>query len=387
MAVVVRSYKGDTTGKRWEVDIRFTWPQDGTPFRRRYKSPCRTEKASEEWGEKKQAGLLTRGPARPAPPAAPRARIKDITERYFELLAAERKKPNTIRVYRAMFRTHLLPLFGERYLDEIGEPDFLALKLRLKKQKPSSVNQKLIGFSGLLKAAQAWGYRGPVPTLGLLPGGEQKEIEIYEPAEYERLLEASKGLDHTTYCTVLLGGEAGLRPSETAALRREDVDLKAKVIRIRHNFSDRQEVGPKTLKGRRTIELTARLAEALQVQLAAHTRPRVLVQADGSNFYRDDLAWRVSRAEAKANLSRPQAGKAKAALHRLRHTFGSRLAIAGATAKEIAELMGHKSIAETERYLHLAKAYRGRAIQLLEPQAPSGDSLETREEKERPTVH
>jgi integrase len=382
MAVVVRPYKGDTTGKRWEVDIRFDWPQDGTPFRRRFKSPCRSEKASEEWGEKKQAGLLARGPERPAPPTPPRTLLKDLGARYLEHLVAERKKPATIRNHRSMLRAHILPELGERPVAELGEQDVLALKLRLKNHRPGSANQLLICLSRVLQAAQLWGLRGPVPNLGLLPGGDPKEIEVYEPDDFERLLEAAKELDLTTYCTVLLGGEAGLRPSETAALRREDVDLKAKTLRVSRNFSARVETSPKTPKGRRTIELTARLAEALKVQLASHACPRVLVNAEGKNFFYQDLAWRVAKAEAKVGLRvRP-----KAALHRLRHTFGSRLAIAGATAKEIAELMGHKSIKETERYLHLARAYRGRAIRLLEPPAVSGDSLETGEAKERPTA-
>ena len=52
-------------------------------------------------------------------------------------------------------------------------------------------------------------------------------------------------------------------------------------------------------------------------------------------------------------------------VHILRHTFCSRLAMSGATTKEIQELAGHQSITTTERYMHLAKGRRGRAIALL----------------------
>lgn len=41
------------------------------------------------------------------------------------------------------------------------------------------------------------------------------------------------------------------------------------------------------------------------------------------------------------------------ALHSLRHTFASWLAIPGVPLRRIQELLGHKSIVTTERYSHL----------------------------------
>jgi hypothetical protein len=64
MAVKVRPYRGDTTGKAWEVDIAFDWLETGEPYRSRFKSLCSSERASLEWGEKKQAGSLRQGPKR-----------------------------------------------------------------------------------------------------------------------------------------------------------------------------------------------------------------------------------------------------------------------------------------------------------------------------------
>jgi len=42
--------------------------------------------------------------------------------------------------------------------------------------------------------------------------------------------------------------------------------------------------------------------------------------------------------------------------HTLRHTFASRLVMAGVGLKEVQELMGHKTITMTARYAHLAPA-------------------------------
>ncbi|MFL5345758.1 MAG: tyrosine-type recombinase/integrase [Hyalangium sp.] len=67
------------------------------------------------------------------------------------------------------------------------------------------------------------------------------------------------------------------------------------------------------------------------------------------------------------------------ALHVLRHTFCSRLAMRGAPAKAIQELAGHENLSTTQRYMHLSPAAKDAAISLLDEAASriSGDILET----------
>ena len=51
----------------------------------------------------------------------------------------------------------------------------------------------------------------------------------------------------------------------------------------------------------------------------------------------------------------------------LRHTFASRLAMAGVDLRTVAELMGHKTIQMTMRYVHLAPAHNLAAVERLIP--------------------
>lgn len=51
--------------------------------------------------------------------------------------------------------------------------------------------------------------------------------------------------------------------------------------------------------------------------------------------------------------------------HDLRHTFASRLIMAGADLKSVQELMGHKTITLTMKYAHLSPGHRMAAVQLL----------------------
>jgi site-specific recombinase XerD len=71
----------------------------------------------------------------------------------------------------------------------------------------------------------------------------------------------------------------------------------------------------------------------------------------------------------------------------LRHTFCSRLAIAGAPGKAIQELAAHVTLTTTQRYMHLSPAAKDAAIKLLEKPLELGDMLETtRGLSERPRV-
>jgi len=59
--------------------------------------------------------------------------------------------------------------------------------------------------------------------------------------------------------------------------------------------------------------------------------------------------------------------------HILRHTFASRLVMAGVDLKTVQELMGHKTIAMTARYSHLSPGHLKSAINKLDaaPKKPA----------------
>jgi integrase len=65
--------------------------------------------------------------------------------------------------------------------------------------------------------------------------------------------------------------------------------------------------------------------------------------------------------------------------HDLRHTFASRLAMAGVPIRTIADLMGHSEIQTTARYAHLAPGYLAEAVErLATPVAvPEGGQTDT----------
>jgi site-specific recombinase XerD len=66
--------------------------------------------------------------------------------------------------------------------------------------------------------------------------------------------------------------------------------------------------------------------------------------------------------------------------HDLRHTFASRLIMAGVDLRTVQELMGHKTITMTLRYSHLSPTHQREAVQRLsqdshQPQSGLGESV------------
>jgi integrase len=67
--------------------------------------------------------------------------------------------------------------------------------------------------------------------------------------------------------------------------------------------------------------------------------------------------------------------------HDLRHTFGSRLGMAGQDLKTIMEIMGHKSPRTAMRYQHPAPDHKLRAVKILDSYAGKHKSAEVLEFK------
>ncbi|HZI16866.1 MAG TPA: tyrosine-type recombinase/integrase [Myxococcus sp.] len=112
------------------------------------------------------------------------------------------------------------------------------------------------------------------------------------------------------------------------------------------------------------------------IEKVASSRCGHLWRADGHPKMTQVLLnkW-MSRIQRLAGL------KVTGGIHILRHTFCSRLAMAGAPAKAIQELAGHQNLSTTQRYMHLSPAAKSAAIRMLEgtkQEAQNGDGLETK---------
>jgi integrase len=152
-----------------------------------------------------------------------------------------------------------------------------------------------------------------------------------------------------------------------------DIDYQRNYIHIQRSDWEGHLTTPKSGRSRK-IDVTERLRAALKK--ARHLRgDRVLWRDDGfPKVTQVLLAKWMSRGQDLAGV------EVTGGIHILRHTFCSRLAMAGAPALAIKELAGHQSLATTQRYMHLSPKAKESAVKLLEGvrfDRTPGDIMET----------
>lgn len=180
------------------------------------------------------------------------------------------------------------------------------------------------------------------------------------PDEERRLLEVA---DPTLRALLILALDTGMRMGEMLALRVGDVDPAAGALRLRGATT-------KSSKTRDLPLLTQRVRDVLAwLQRGADGQPRppmapLILNAAGAPLRDFRYAWSVARLRAygftpcfsRDNVglvpeSRRQIASIDLHWHDLRHEFACRLDDRGVALGRIQRLLGHASIATTERYL------------------------------------
>ena len=183
--------------------------------------------------------------------------------------------------------------------------------------------------------------------------GEHRKSRLpdyLEPDELDALLAAAPPV-HRLY--FLLCARAGLRASEAAALRDEDIIWRDGEPAILHVI------------GKGDKEALLPLAPSLRCSLPVFTQPGqrgwLFSGYKGKHLTRGAASfWLLADAE-RAGIPRR-----KAHIHSLRHSFATHLLRAGVDLVTIRELMRHASLASTQIYLHVSPERLQGAVDLLD---------------------
>jgi integrase len=171
---------------------------------------------------------------------------------------------------------------------------------------------------------------------------------------------------HQSTCVYRPRPSAGLRRGEVIGLEWNDLDMKRGEITVQRAVYRGVANTPKGGKTR-TVPMTVQLRAALQGHrhLAG---PRVLVAATDEGIR--SAMERLTRAARLPAGTRMKRGKEvprwRGLYHKLRHTFCTRLAMAGVPPRTIQALAGHESIETTMRYMHVAESAPAAAIAALD---------------------
>jgi integrase len=272
-------------------------------------------------------------------------------------------KPSAIRSYEAALRLRVLPELGAARLSDIRRVDVqdLADRLLVVGLDPSTIRNALMPLRAVYRRALSRSEVAVNPTAGLeLPAVRGRRDRIASPTEAAALIAALSERDRPLWATAMY---AGLRRGELAALRWEDLNLAAGVIRVERSWDVRVgAVEPKSRAGRRTVPIPAVLREHLiEHKLRSG-------QSEGLVFGRaPTVAFDPPTVSGRAATAWKHAGLSPITLHECRHTFASLMIAAGVNAKALATYMGHASVTITlDRYGHLLPGNEDEAADLLD---------------------
>jgi len=274
-----------------------------------------------------------------------------FSEEYLKYAKANNRPSSHIRKVDAF--KHLKKHFtGKRLLDITS---FTIEKYKQDRKgegaAPATVNRELQSLRHLFNMAVKWGklQKNPMAEVKLFkePSGKER---ILSPEEEGRLLDYVRSRKKSQHleAIIITALNTGMRKGEILNLRWPQVDLKNKHI-----------VVEETKNGElRKIPMNRRLTDTLKhVKKSAHSQgPYVF--ADGKKPYGDVKSgfW----------TALDKCGIENFRFHDLRHTFGSRLGMAGVDIKTIQELMGHKDIKMTMRYSHPTPEHKKHAVEVLD---------------------
>lgn len=148
---------------------------------------------------------------------------------------------------------------------------------------------------------------------------------------------------------IVLCLNTGLRRGEIFNLQWADVDLIKKTLTVEGSTAKSGQT--------RHVQLNSESATLLEHWRAQSTSDFVFPSpVTGGKLNNIKRSW---------GLLKERADIAKFRFHDLRHTFASKLVMAGVDLYTVKELMGHSTIQMTERYAHLAPEHKASAVEKL----------------------
>lgn len=255
---------------------------------------------------------------------------------------------NTHKRYLASSRP-LIAFFRNCRLDAISPGLVEKFKLaRASEISAAGTNRDLAALRYMLNFAGRLQYLARNPVRGVRFLEESAgSMRIISHEEEHAYLAAAGPVQHDL-ATIIL--DTGMRPGEVYGIRKEDVHLSGRYLFVPSG---------KTMFARRNVPLTDRVIEVLK---------RRMVRANGQYLFphRRNPNQPMTEANRGHELVFRSTDLDYFRIYDLRHTFGSRSAMAGVDLPTLKELMGHSTITMTMRYVHPTPEHKRLASEKLE---------------------
>ena len=217
----------------------------------------------------------------------------------------------------------------------------------------ATVNRYVASLSPVMAAAaNDWGWIADNPCLRVRRGSETRgRTRFLTNDERKRLLEACDQAKDTPELTiiVLLAITTGGRRGDISGLRWRNVDLKRKRVIFEDTKNGETRAAPLSGPALNSMEEWAKVRP---LDDSAYVFPgRTDKTKDKPLDFERPWQTALKRAELKDFR-----------FHDLRHTAASYLAMHGAGLREIADILGHKTLAMVQRYSHLTQDHKAAVV-------------------------
>ena len=247
---------------------------------------------------------------------------------------------------------HLAPDFAEAECADVTSLRVMRFRRSLERKglSPQSVHHCLSLLRRLLLKAQRLDlYNGRLPHFDM-PRFDNKRQRFLSPEEAGRLLALLRGSSPLWYDISLFALQTGLRAGEIFQLTGKQVCFHSQTVSI---FDSKNN-------STRHVPLNATAREVLARNLPPEPE-NLFFTNKGARIIQAGSAFRNAVSKSGVNKG-VHDRRSKVVFHTFRHTFASWLIQAGTPLLVVSTLLGHKSIAMTQRYAHLAPDQTRQAV-------------------------
>lgn len=296
---------------------------------------ARRERAKRVGAGKQADVVITSGPKT----------VHELAADYFAANASS-WQPSTVELNDGLYKSWVMPKFGDTIAATIAKTDVAAWMASGRAMKaPRRADQALALLRRILGHAVDTTPPGLAQNVALgvkPPKAAEVKRATLTPAEADRLVDACK--TPRDRVLVLLGLDAGLRMGEIRGLRWSDIDVDAKLLRIRTAIWSgkgrvRHEKSPKSGKSR-PVALSPRLEAALLDLRKAEADGWVLPGRGDQPLARKSGYQALSRIAERAKLEGVD-GKTLTGTHRLRRASATHALLRGVPLPIVSMQLGH----------------------------------------------
>lgn len=269
-------------------------------------------------------------------------KFDEILNQYLEYAKVNKK---SFKKNYELFSRPMQKFFNGKYIGSITPYTIEEYKAaRIKNVSQTTINRELGFLKALFNKAITWRKikNNPIREVKFFKV-DNARIRYLSKEEIIRLCEQCKGYLFPIVFTAL---NTGMRRGEILTLKWNDVNMDQKIIYVRNTKN--QEM--------KEIPINRFLYKVLNESKEKNKGQYVFSNGNGEPY---------GNVRKGFNNAVKKAGITDFRFHDLRHTFASYLVMSGVDIMTVKELLGHKTLAMTLRYSHLAPDHKRRAIENL----------------------